>query len=1110
MLLVEHAREGYVQCNVLREDADGRRLVEGDVCGTREQWWIDGSENLTGVYQSAVGNSASPEDLLDLADYSYASMLQALRLRHARHEPYTWIGPVLVSVNPCAKLESFSGSMMQRYLGPQPSLTPHPFAVVNRALQFMEGDQYQCNSITSSQGGSSSSSSSRSCHRQASAARGASRRGSVGQCSNGPAAVLVTGESGAGKTETVKAMLSFLVARRGARSSRVCDVLVGSTQALEAFGNARTLQNGNSSRFGRLTEVWLDSATGQAEGAAVVPYMLEASRVTHHARGELSFHIFYSLGEALRAASPVEKNDGKMAASAQAADGQFWGKPGLWPVWQALADLAHKARYSESPYLVPVPEISGDGMAQVGATSGAVAGATTAKASSLLPPARDGHVPLEDVAGSMRAAGLQDDQILAAMQLVVAVAVLGNIQADALTEEGVREAAASKHSQVAASLAAAAEKDGDAGHVLGAVAGLLSIDQKELRDFLVARHMHPGTTGSLRGSQSLVRPRTAREALTLRDSAAREIYTAVFVWLVRHVRQGSVEGALTSGDAAQGSAAVGRQVFAVLDIYGFEVCETNGLEQLLINYCNERLQALFNAQMFAAEARDYEAEGLEPDIWMPLCKVRDLPALQLLEGEDGERFPTKQGSPRLPGPGLFSIVDDEARCRFNEGSETALRSRMDLVLKKERPGYKAGRCATRFAVAHFAGDVTHESRHFVETNAQAVRQEIITFLMAATKSSFLREVLETRLDMNEVSGREPLSPQPVGSVQGTNLEERLAAAPTPLSNSSFNDSVDTSGSTTVVHPCSARRRALQQLIHGGGASGEASKPSQQGAQRRVQQLFGRTVIQAFRSELDKLINSLQRDGTHCHYVRCLKPNAELRPLVFDGERVLRQCRYSGLLETVQIRQHGYPHRRPFAAFVQRYAAVCWPVRLAERWGLQLPLCLHDLPEEELAMWARDMTSMASGRAACDMSGDHTRGPEIVMGRTKILMRPAALARLEASTAQMEVCVAVPLQAMVRRGLQRMKFMLKRWVAARLQATFRGQITRRAVAVLRSIFAQAAGAIQRHFRGYCVRVRMQRLQRQRQEQHRQQLQQQLLQQQLLLQQQQLQQQQQQQQ
>jgi myosin heavy subunit len=46
--------------------------------------------------------------------------------------------------------------------------------------------------------------------------------------------------------------------------------------------------------------------------------------------------------------------------------------------------------------------------------------------------------------------------------------------------------------------------------------------------------------------------------------------------------------------------------------------------------------------------------------------------------------------------------------------------------------------ATRFAVAHFAGDVTYESRHFVETNAQAVRQEIITFLMAATTSPFLR------------------------------------------------------------------------------------------------------------------------------------------------------------------------------------------------------------------------------------------------------------------------------------------------------------------------------------------------------------------------------------
>merc|ERR1719265_2751838 len=68
---------------------------------------------------------SSPDDLLDLADFSYAALLHALRLRHQRQEPYTWIGPVLVSINPCMHLE-------RPHLLPN---TPHPFALVSRALE---------------------------------------------------------------------------------------------------------------------------------------------------------------------------------------------------------------------------------------------------------------------------------------------------------------------------------------------------------------------------------------------------------------------------------------------------------------------------------------------------------------------------------------------------------------------------------------------------------------------------------------------------------------------------------------------------------------------------------------------------------------------------------------------------------------------------------------------------------------------------------------------------------------------------------------------------------------------------------------------------------------
>merc|ERR1719265_2016799 len=123
---------------------------------------------------------------------------------------------------------------------------------------------------------------------------------------------------------------------------------------------------------------------------------------------------------------------------------------------------------------------------------------------------------------------------------------------------------------------------------------------------------------------------------------------------------------------------------------------------------------------------------------------------------------------------------------------------------------------------------------------------------------------------------------------------------------------------------------------------------QEVATARRRQLFGRTVVQAFRAELDQLVNSFERENTKCYYVRCLKPNQALQPEKFDGGSVLRQCRYSGLLETVQIRQHGYPHRRPILDFLQRYSSAFWPQELA----LQMPFVPEDLgdmhPADQMA------------------------------------------------------------------------------------------------------------------------------------------------------------------
>merc|ERR1719265_1752928 len=84
------------------------------------------------------------------------------------------------------------------------------------------------------------------------------------------------------------------------------------------------------------------------------------------------------------------------------------------------------------------------------------------------------------------------------------------------------------------------------------------------------------------------------------------------------------------------------------------------------------------------------------------------------------------------------------------------------------------------------------------------------------------------------------------------------------------------------------------------------------APRSRRKLFGRTLISVFREELNELCSALE--ARQCRHVRCLRPNDEQAPLVFDDASMLRQCRYSGLLEATRIRRQGYAHRRPLRTF----------------------------------------------------------------------------------------------------------------------------------------------------------------------------------------------------
>lgn len=125
-------------------------------------------------------------------------------------------------------------------------------------------------------------------------------------------AILISGESGAGKTESTKIVMLYLttlgMAAGGAVEEKegeltVMEKVLQSNPILEAFGNARTLRNDNSSRFGKFIELGF-SRSGSLLGAKVQTYLLEKVRLGFHASGERNYHIFYQL---LRGAMETQK-----------------------------------------------------------------------------------------------------------------------------------------------------------------------------------------------------------------------------------------------------------------------------------------------------------------------------------------------------------------------------------------------------------------------------------------------------------------------------------------------------------------------------------------------------------------------------------------------------------------------------------------------------------------------------------------------------------------------------------------------------------------------------------------------------------------------------------
>uniref|UniRef100_A0A3P9KTX2 Osteoclast-stimulating factor 1 n=1 Tax=Oryzias latipes TaxID=8090 RepID=A0A3P9KTX2_ORYLA len=211
-------------------------------------------------WQSQNVKQSGVDDMVLLSKITEDAIVENLKKRYMDDYIFTYIGPVLISVNPFKQMPYFTDREIELYQGAaQYENPPHIYALTDNMYRNMMIDgENQC--------------------------------------------VIISGESGAGKTVAAKYIMGYIskVSGGGSKVQHVKDIILQSNPLLEAFGNAKTVRNNNSSRFGKYFEIQF-SRGGEPDGGKISNFLLEKSRVVNQNENERNFHIYYQMIEGANA-----------------------------------------------------------------------------------------------------------------------------------------------------------------------------------------------------------------------------------------------------------------------------------------------------------------------------------------------------------------------------------------------------------------------------------------------------------------------------------------------------------------------------------------------------------------------------------------------------------------------------------------------------------------------------------------------------------------------------------------------------------------------------------------------------------------------------------------
>ncbi|XP_075439385.1 myosin-13-like, partial [Ascaphus truei] len=551
------------------------------------------------------------EDMAMLTHLNEASVLFNLKERYAAWMIYTYSGLFCVTVNPYKWLPVYNPEVVNNYRGKKrQEAPPHIFSISDNAYQFMLTDREN-------------------------------------------QSILITGESGAGKTVNTKRVIQYFATIAAAvdpsKKKEVVNKLQGTLEdqiiqanpLLEAFGNAKTLRNDNSSRFGKFIRIHFGT-TGKLSSADIETYLLEKSRVTFQLAAERSYHIFYQI------------------------------------MTNKKPEVVEMLLITTNPYDYPTLSM---GEISVKSIDDVEEWLATDNAIDIL--------------------GFIQEEKIGIYKMTGAVMHHSNLK----FKEKQREEQA--------------EPDGtEVADKIGYLMGLNSAD-------LLKGLCYPRVKV---GNEYVTKGQTVQQVYNSVGALGKSIYEKLFLWMVARINQ--------QLDTKQP-----RQYFiGVLDIAGFEIFNYNSLEQLCINFTNEKLQQFFNHHMFVLEQEEYKKEGIE---WEFIDFGMDLAAcIELIEKPMG----------------IFSILEEE--CMFPKATDTSFKNKLyDQHLGKcnnfEKPKPGKGKLEAHFALVHYAGTVDYNITGWLIKNKDPLNESVILLYQKSSVKllSFLYASYATAADADAKSGK---------------------------------------------------------------------------------------------------------------------------------------------------------------------------------------------------------------------------------------------------------------------------------------------------------------------------------------------------------------------